>query len=221
MEVRFEKFTIEADCHIGKRALPTLPNVALNIAGRGLSLFGFNFAKTTKLTILRDASGIIKPSRMTLLLGPPSSGKTTLLLALAGKLDPSLKVTGRVTYNGYGLGEIVPQKTSAYISQNDVHIGVMTVQETLDFSARCQGIGTRYDLLSELVRREKDAGILPEPEVDLFMKSIAAENVKSSLITDYTLKVMASLLTYSRPWYIDLIYVHHMIIGVQGYNVIT
>ena len=77
------------------------------------------------------------------------------------------------------------------------------------------------DLLSELVRREKDAGILPEPEVDLFMKSIAAENVKSSLITDYTLKVMASLLTYSRPWYIDLIHVHHMIIGVQGYSVIT
>lgn len=31
--------------------------------------------------------------RMTLLLGPPSSGKTTLMLALAGKLDPTLKVS--------------------------------------------------------------------------------------------------------------------------------
>jgi ABC-type multidrug transport system ATPase subunit len=40
------------------------------------------------------------------------------------------------------------------------------------------------------VRREKDAGILPEPEVDLFMKSIAAGNVKSSLITDYTLRIL-------------------------------
>ena len=29
---------------------------------------------------------------MTLLLGPPSSGKTTFLLALAGKLDSELKV---------------------------------------------------------------------------------------------------------------------------------
>lgn len=29
---------------------------------------------------------------MTLLLGPPSSGKTTLLLALAGMLDQDLRV---------------------------------------------------------------------------------------------------------------------------------
>ena len=29
---------------------------------------------------------------MTLLLGPPGFGKTTLLLALCGKLDPSLRL---------------------------------------------------------------------------------------------------------------------------------
>lgn len=33
---------------------------------------------------------------MTLLFGSPSSGKTTLLLALAGKLDPNLKVIIRI-----------------------------------------------------------------------------------------------------------------------------
>lgn len=54
------------------------------------------------------------------------------------------QVKGEVTYNGYKLEEFVPQKTSAYISQNDVHMGEMTVKETLDFSARCQGVGTRY-----------------------------------------------------------------------------
>ncbi|XP_058723128.1 uncharacterized protein LOC131594945 isoform X2 [Vicia villosa] len=31
------------------------------------------------------------------------------------------------------------------ISQNDVHVGEMTVKETLDFSARCQGVGTIYE----------------------------------------------------------------------------
>lgn len=62
------------------------------------------------------------------------------------KLD-YMQVKGDVTYNGYKLNEFVPQKTSAYISQNDVHVGEMTVKETLDFSARCQGVGTRYGKL--------------------------------------------------------------------------
>lgn len=51
---------------------------------------------------------------------------------------------GEITYNGHMLDEFVPQKTSAYISQNDIHVGEMTVKETLDFSARCQGVGSRY-----------------------------------------------------------------------------
>jgi ABC-type sugar transport system ATPase subunit len=84
--------------------------------------------------------------RMTLLLGPPGSGKTTLLRALAGKLDEDLKVLGKVTYNGHRMNEFVPQRTAAYISQHDLHIGEMTVRETLAFSARCQGVGTRYGM---------------------------------------------------------------------------
>ncbi|CAL5199946.1 unnamed protein product [Lathyrus oleraceus] len=190
VEVRFENVSIEADSYVGSRALPTLPNVALNMLESSLRIFGISATKTTKLTILKNVSGIIKPSRMTLLLGPPSSGKTTLLLALAGKLDKDLRVDGEISYNGYKFNEFVPRKTSAYISQNDVHLGEMTVKETLDFSARCQGVGTRYDLLTELARREKDAGIFPEAELDLFMKATAMEGTESSLITDYTLKIL-------------------------------
>ncbi|KAK8713618.1 hypothetical protein V6N13_148830 [Hibiscus sabdariffa] len=190
VEVRYEHLNVEAEIYMGSRALPTLVNTTQNIAELCLAMLGIRLSKRTQFSILKDISGIIKPSRMTLLLGPPSSGKTTLLLALAGKLDPSLKVTGEVSYNGYKLNEFVPQKTSAYISQNDVHVPEMTVKETLDFSARCQGVGTRHDLLSELVRREKHAGIYPEPEVDLFMKATAVEGVESSLATDYILKML-------------------------------
>ncbi|KAF5951134.1 hypothetical protein HYC85_009078 [Camellia sinensis] len=42
------------------------------------------------------------------------------------------------------MNEFVPQRTSTYISQHDLHIGELTVRETLAFSARCQGVGARY-----------------------------------------------------------------------------
>jgi len=46
-----------------------------------------------KLVILDHLSGVLLPGRLTLLLGPPSSGKSTLLKALAGALVHSgLKV---------------------------------------------------------------------------------------------------------------------------------
>ncbi|CAI9281118.1 unnamed protein product [Lactuca saligna] len=190
VEVRFQNLSIEADCHVGDRALPTLTNSARNIVETLLATIGINFSEKAKLRILKNVSGIIKPSRMALVLGPPSSGKTTLLLALAGRLDKNLKVDGEITYNGHKLNEFEPRRTAGYISQNDIHAGEMTVKETLDFSARCQGVGTRLELLTELARREKEAGITPEAEVDLYMKATAIEADESSLITYYTLRIL-------------------------------
>ncbi|GJY22822.1 ABC transporter G family member 35-like protein, partial [Tanacetum coccineum] len=190
VEVRFQNLSVEADCHVGDRALPTLTNTARNITEGLLAKLGISFSEKAKLHILKDASGILKPGRMALLLGPPSSGKTSLLLAMAGRLDPSLRVSGEVTYNGHTLNEFEPRRTSAYISQNDIHVGEMTVKETLDFSARCQGVGSRLEMLTELARREKEAGIFPEAEVDLFMKATAIEGDNSSLITYYTLRIL-------------------------------
>lgn len=58
---------------------------------------------------------------------------------------------GKVTYNGHGMNEFVPELTAAYVSQNDIHIGEMTVRETLAFSARAQGVGSRYGQYSEFL----------------------------------------------------------------------
>ncbi|XP_056162933.1 pleiotropic drug resistance protein 3-like [Syzygium oleosum] len=142
------------------------------------------------MRILKNISGILKPARMTLLLGPPGCGKTTLLQALAGESEKSLEVKGEISYNGHKLNEFVPQKTSAYISQYDLHISEMTVRETLDFSARCQGIGGRADILKEVSKREKQAGINPEPSIDTYMKAISIGGLKRTLQTDYILKVL-------------------------------
>ncbi|KAL4280604.1 hypothetical protein GQ457_03G028150 [Hibiscus cannabinus] len=190
IEVRFQQLSIEGDAYLGTRALPTLLNSTLNTIEGVLGLIKLSPSKKRVVNILRDVSGIVKPSRMTLLLGPPGSGKTTLLQALAGKTDTDLRVSGKITYCGHEFQEFIPQRTSAYISQHDLHHGEMTVRETLDFSGRCLGVGTRYELLAELSRREKQAGIKPDPEIDAFMKATAMAGQNTSLVTDYVLKIL-------------------------------
>ncbi|CAI0473629.1 unnamed protein product [Linum tenue] len=186
IEVRYEHLNVEAEATVGSKALPTFANFTIGIFTTILDGLHLLPNRKKHLTILSDVSGVVKPGRLTLLLGPPSSGKTTLLLALAGRLDHSLKVSGRVTYNGHDMHEFIPQKTSAYISQHDLHMGELTVRETLAFAARVQGVGFLHDMLAELSRREKAANIKPDPDLD----AAATEGLESNVITDYTLKIL-------------------------------
>ncbi|CAN4105847.1 unnamed protein product [Withania somnifera] len=190
IEVRFEHLCIEGDTYVGSRALPTLWNATINFVEGTLEKVKLVPSKKRVIKILCDVSGIVKPSRMTLLLGPPGAGKTTLLKALAGVPDKDLRVSGKISYCGHELTEFIPQRTCAYISQHDLHHGEMTVRETLDFAGRSLGVGTRYELLTELSRREKELGIKPDPEIDAFMKATAVVGQESSVVTDYVLKIL-------------------------------
>ncbi|KAJ6793163.1 putative ABC transporter G family member 31 [Iris pallida] len=190
IEVRFQNLKVDAYVHVGSRALPTIPNFLCNMTESFLRQLRIFRGRRMKLSILDNISGIVRPSRITLLLGPPSSGKTTLLLALAGRLGSGLKMSGSITYNGHSLKEFVPQRTSAYVSQQDWHASEMTVRETLEFSGRCQGVGLKYDMLSELSRREKDAGIKPDEDLDIFMKALALEGKQTGLVVDFILKIL-------------------------------
>ncbi|KAF2605073.1 hypothetical protein F2Q70_00028504 [Brassica cretica] len=190
IEVRYKHLSVEAECEVVEgKALPTLWNSLKHIFLELVKLSGVR-THEAKISILNDISGIINPGRLTLLLGPPGCGKTTLLKALSGNLDKNLKLSGEISYNGHGLNEFVPRKTSAYISQHDLHTAEMTVRETIDFSARCQGVGSRTDIMMEVSKREKDGGIIPDPDVDAYMKAISVNGLKRSLQTDYILKIL-------------------------------
>jgi len=52
-----------------------------------------------------------------------------------------VQVTGSITYNGKGFDQFRAAHTAAYVDQNDLHQPELTVRETFDFAARCQGVG--------------------------------------------------------------------------------
>ena len=58
-----------------------------------------------------------------------------------------LQATGRVTYNGHELHEFLPERTAVYVEQEDQHMPELTVRETFNFSARCQGAGSNAGAL--------------------------------------------------------------------------
>ncbi|KAI3897643.1 hypothetical protein MKW92_031319 [Papaver armeniacum] len=84
--------------------------------------------------LLNDISGEAREGEILAILGPSGSGKSTLLDALANRISTkSLK--GSVTMNGETLEIGVLKMISAYVMQDDLLFPMLTVEETLMFSA--------------------------------------------------------------------------------------
>ncbi|CAI5729553.1 unnamed protein product [Hyaloperonospora brassicae] len=145
MEVRFKDVSISADIVVKDEAnlkveLPTLPNELMT------SLRSLGTTKhSVKKHILKNISGVFKPGTITLVLGQPGSGKSSLMKLLSGRFPNNKNVTieGEVTYNGTPANELLrrlPQFVS-YVTQRDKHYPSLTVKETLEFAHACCGGG--------------------------------------------------------------------------------
>lgn len=92
-----------------------------------------NDAKGKQKRILNEVAGYVEPRHMLAIMGPSGCGKSTLLDALAGRLPKSAKLQGAVRLNGH-ITKISYGK-AAYVTQEDVLLGALTVRETLMSSA--------------------------------------------------------------------------------------
>ncbi|ESW03549.1 hypothetical protein PHAVU_011G023100 [Phaseolus vulgaris] len=92
-----------------------------------------NFGKGPTKRLLNGLNGYAEPGRIMAIMGPSGSGKSTLLDSLAGRLSKNVVMTGNVLLNGkkkgLGYGGV------AYVTQEDVLLGTLTVKETVSYSA--------------------------------------------------------------------------------------
>ena len=83
--------------------------------------------------ILNEVAGYVEPRHMLAIMGPSGCGKSTLLDALAGRLPKSTALEGAVRLNGHVTK--ISYGKAAYVTQEDVLLGALTVRETLLSSA--------------------------------------------------------------------------------------
>ncbi|KAG9410912.1 hypothetical protein AC1031_018939 [Aphanomyces cochlioides] len=169
VEIRFKDLSFAADVVVatkdGANELPTLANEAKK--------FCMSLAQSKNVfhkDILHPVSGVFKPATMTLLLGQPGSGKSSLMKMLAGRFpaDRNVTVNGSVTYNGVKSSEVkkkIPQLVS-YISQRDYHFPQLTVQETMEFAHECCG------------------GVIPQRVLDALVSGTPEENTRAKDIIE-------------------------------------
>lgn len=85
-------------------------------------------------TLLSDISGCAGPNDLLAILGSSGSGKTTLLDTLAGRMPSNLTRTGSILVNGHA--STLSYGVAAYVKQEDMLIGTLTVKETIMYVAR-------------------------------------------------------------------------------------
>ncbi|KAG0937676.1 hypothetical protein G6F57_007352 [Rhizopus arrhizus] len=90
--------------------------------------------KGGELQLLNHVSGIVKPGHLTALMGSSGAGKTTLLDVLARRKTIGV-VQGNVFLNGEALMNDF-ERITGYCEQMDIHQPMVTVRESLYFSAQ-------------------------------------------------------------------------------------
>ncbi|XP_078438613.1 ABC transporter G family member 10-like [Wolffia australiana] len=109
--------------------------------------------KTTSKPILRDVTITCKPGEITAIVGPSGAGKSSLLSVLSGAAPPS-SLTGDLLLNGLPMDSSFFRQVSGYVPQEDALFPLLTVRETILFSARLRLSATLASARTEQLLRQ-------------------------------------------------------------------
>lgn len=108
--------------------------------------------------ILKDVNFEARPAEITAIAGPSGAGKTTLLEILAGKLSPC-PVSNQVLVNNLPIDAKLFRRISGYVTQDDALFPLLTVQETLLYSALLRLPGGKKEAAKRVRKLIKELGL--------------------------------------------------------------
>jgi ABC-type multidrug transport system ATPase subunit len=100
----------------------------------------------------------VKPGELVAIMGASGSGKSSLLNALTFRNTKGLEVSGDRLANGVKVTPNNLTSLSAYIQQDDLFIGTLTVREQLEFHASLK----MYKKIPNHLRRERIEEVILE-----------------------------------------------------------
>lgn len=110
----------------------------------------------TNKYILRNVNCEAKPGEVTAIAGPSGAGKTTLLDILAGMIT---RVSGHVLVNDQQMNAAHFRRVSGYVTQDEALFPLLTVEETLMFSARLRLQGGLHKAATRVRELMKELGL--------------------------------------------------------------
>lgn len=85
--------------------------------------------------LLKDVCGVAYPGELLVIMGSSGAGKTTLLNALTFRSGRGVTVSGIMAANGQRVSSKLLTSRTAYVQQDDLFVGTLTVKEHLLFQA--------------------------------------------------------------------------------------
>lgn len=105
-----------------------------------ISWKNINYVVEGNKQLINNATGFIS-SGLTALMGESGAGKTTLLNVLSQRVETGV-VTGEILIDGQPLTNIGAfRRSTGFVQQQDVHLDLLTVKESLEISCTLRGDG--------------------------------------------------------------------------------
>jgi ABC-type multidrug transport system ATPase subunit len=105
----------------------------VSFSGVGCWLREKRGGRWARRVIVEGVSGEARPGQLTAILGSSGAGKTTVLDILAGRKNTGV-ISGDIYVNARPIW-MLPRRALAYVTQDDVMLGTLTVREHLAYAA--------------------------------------------------------------------------------------